>query len=63
MRITELRNRIADYFADPTTYSRDIVHSELGGRSVEEALAAGLEPGEIWRGIVAHNPQMPAKFR
>jgi len=63
MRITELRARIADYFPDPTTYSTDTVHGELGGLTVEQALEVGLEPGDIWKGIVAHNPGMPAKFR
>jgi hypothetical protein len=54
---------MAEYFPDPTTYSRDTVHAELGGLTVEEALLTGQEPGDIWEGIVAHNPQMPAKFR
>jgi hypothetical protein len=63
MRITELRARIADYFPDSTTYSRDTVHAELGGLTVEEALLKGQEPGDIWKGVVAHNPEMPAKFR
>jgi len=63
MRITELRNRISDYFSDPDTYSRDIVHAELGGVTVNQALEIGHEPGEIWKAIVAHNPDMPAKFR
>ena len=63
MRITELRERISTYFNDPLTYAQDIVHSELGGRTVNEALAAGIEPREIWLGVVAHNPEMPAKFR
>jgi hypothetical protein len=63
MRITELRNRISDYFSDPDTYSRDIVHAELGGVTVNQALEIGQEPGEIWKAIVAHNPDMPAKFR
>jgi hypothetical protein len=63
MRITELRSRISDYFSDPATFSKDTVHSELGGRTVEQALEDGLEPGDIWKGIVAHNPAMPAKFR
>jgi hypothetical protein len=63
MRITELRSRIFDYFSDPDTYARDIVHSELGGQTVNEALAGGFEPGDIWKAIVAHNPEMPAKFR
>ena len=47
MRITELRARIADYFPDPNTYSRDIVHAELGGVTVEQALVMGQEPGDI----------------
>ena len=63
MRITELRSRIFDYFSDPDTYARDIVHSELGGLTVNEALAGGFEAGDIWKAIVAHNPEMPAKFR
>ena len=63
MRITELRNRITDYFSDPDTYSRDIVHAELGGVTVNQALEVGQEPGDIWKAIVAHNPDMPAKFR
>lgn len=63
MRITELRARIADYFPDPTTYSRDTVHAELGGVTVEQALVMGQEPGDIWKGVVAHNPEMPPKFR
>jgi hypothetical protein len=63
MRITELRNRISDYFSDPDTYSRDIVHAELGGVTVNQALEIGQEPGDIWKAIVAHNPDMPPKFR
>ena len=63
MRITELRARIKDYFSDPDTYSRDIVHAELGGVTVNQALDMGQEPGDIWKGIVAHNPDMPAKFK
>jgi hypothetical protein len=63
MRITELRIRIADYFVDPDTYSRDIVHAELGGLTVNEALKRDFEAGDIWRAIVAHNPEMPEKYR
>jgi len=63
MRITELRSRINDYFSDPDTYSRDIVHAELGGMTVNEAIKSDMEIGDIWKAIVAHNPEMPAKFR
>ena len=63
MRITELRTRISAAFPDPTTYSQDIVHSELGGITVNQALEVGMEAGDIWRGILAHNPEMAPKFR
>jgi len=63
MRITELRARINGYFSDPDTYSRDIVHAELGGLTVNEALKTEMEIGEIWKAIVAHNPEMPAQYR
>jgi hypothetical protein len=63
MRITELRSRINEAFSDPDTYSRDIVHSELGGLTVNEALVAGQEPGDIWRGVLAHNPEIPSSLR
>jgi Protein of unknown function (DUF3046) len=63
MRITELRSRINHYFSDPDTYSRDIVHAELGGMTVNEAIKSDMEIGDIWKAIVAHNPEMPAKFR
>jgi len=54
---------LAEYFPDSDTYARDIVHSELGGQTVNQALAGGLEPGDIWKAVVRHNPEMPEKFR
>ncbi len=63
MRITELRSRMSDYFSDSDTYARDIVHAELGGQTVNQALEMGVEAGDIWRAIVRHNPDMPAQFR
>ena len=63
LRISELRARIADYFPDPDTYARDIIHSELGGISVNGAIEIGMEPDEIWKAVIRHNPSMPAKYR
>jgi hypothetical protein len=63
MRITELRARMRDYFPDSNTYAQDVVHSELGGQTVNQALEMGMEAGDIWKAIVEHNPEMPAKFR
>lgn len=63
MRISELRNRLASYFPDPDTYARDIIHSELGGISVNAAIDLGIEPDEIWKAVVRHNPTMPPQYR
>ena len=63
MSITELRSRLSDYFSDPMTYSQDIVHSELGGQTVNQAIEMGMEAGDIWKAVVRHNPEMPPKFR
>ena len=54
---------MSDYFSDSDTYARDIVHTELGGVTVNQALERGDEAGDIWKAVVAHNPEMPAKFR
>jgi len=63
MRITELRTRLKDYFPDSDTYAYDIVHSELGGQTVNQALDMGMDVAEIWKAVVRHNPEMPEKFR
>jgi hypothetical protein len=52
-----------DYFVDADTYARDIVHAELGGLTINEALARDFEAGDIWRAVVAHNPEMPQRYR
>ena len=50
MRISDLRERILLSFGPQwaPSFSADIAISELGSKSVNEALAAGLEPDEIW---------------
>jgi hypothetical protein len=63
MRISELRNRLAAYFPDPDTYARDIIHTELGGISVNKAIEIGMEPDEIWKAVIRHNPAMPDNYR
>ncbi len=63
MRISELRSRLAAYLPDPDTYARDIIHSELGGISVNDAIAIGMEPDEIWEAVIRHNPLMPKKYK
>jgi hypothetical protein len=63
MRISELRMRLENYFPDADTYARDIIHSELGGISVNAAIELGMEPDEIWKAVVRHNPSMAEKYR
>ena len=63
MRISELRSRLAAFLPDPDTYARDIIHSELGGISVNDAIAIGMEPDEIWKAVIRHNPSMPEKYK
>jgi hypothetical protein len=62
MRISELRSRLADYFPDADTYARDIIHAELGGLIVNVAIEIGMEPDEIWKAVIRHNPSIPDKF-
>ncbi len=63
MRISELRNRLASYLPEPDTCARDIIHLELGGISVNAAIDLGMEPDEIWKAVVRHNPSIPPRYR
>ncbi|MGB3442797.1 MAG: DUF3046 domain-containing protein [Actinophytocola sp.] len=53
MRITVFRKHMAQEFGDVRAdmLARDHVFSSLGGRTVDQALEAGLEPKEIWRAV------------
>ncbi|MEN9453926.1 MAG: hypothetical protein RLZZ19_413, partial [Actinomycetota bacterium] len=53
MRITELRRRLTEHFgADwAPSYAKDFVMAELGGQSIDQALAMGMEPADIWRAV------------
>ena len=55
MRLTEFWARMRHYlgatYAD--SFARDFVIAELGGRTVNEALAAGLDAKEVWRAVCA----------
>jgi len=53
MRITVFRNLMAKEFGDVRAdmLARDHVFSSLGGRTVDQALEAGLEPKAIWRAV------------
>jgi uncharacterized protein (DUF697 family) len=65
MRITELRRRLNEHFgADwAPSYCKDIVLAELGGQTVDKALAMGMEPADIWRAVVRANPDIKSELR
>ncbi|MFI6645069.1 DUF3046 domain-containing protein [Streptomyces sp. NPDC050504] len=55
MRLTIFWERMADHFGEgyAESFANDHVMSELGGRTVREALAAGWEAKDVWRGVCA----------
>jgi len=58
MRISDLRNRIELSFGPEwaPSFSKDIAISELGSKTVDEALAAGVEAADIWRAVCNAHP-------
>jgi hypothetical protein len=65
MRISDLRERLALSFGEEwaPSFSQDIAISELGSKTVNEALAAGLEADEIWKAVCKQCPTETAKQR
>ncbi|MBU6163649.1 MAG: DUF3046 domain-containing protein [Actinomycetales bacterium] len=65
MRITELRRRLNEHFGEnwAPSYSKDFVFAELGGQTIDQALAMGMEPSEIWRAVLRQNPDIRAELR
>lgn len=58
MRISDLRNRIELSFGAQwaPSFCKDIAISELGSKTVDEALAAGVEVADIWRAVCNSHP-------
>ncbi|MCE7012054.1 DUF3046 domain-containing protein [Kibdelosporangium philippinense] len=53
MRTTAFRNLMSDEFGAVRAQmlARDHVLGALGGRTVDQALEAGVDPKEIWRAV------------
>lgn len=53
MWLTVFWDRMTDYFgaAYVDSFARDHVMSELGGRTVHEALDAGWDTKDVWKGV------------
>jgi hypothetical protein len=66
VRLTDLWSRLEATFG--TGYAASVAHDQvlpqLGGRTIEQALADHLEVHEIWRAVVAAYPdRVPARLR
>jgi hypothetical protein len=66
MRLTDLWSRLHQTFGP--TYAESVAHdqvlSQLGGRTIEQALAEHVEVQEVWRAVVAAYPdRVPARLR
>ncbi|MCX4746518.1 DUF3046 domain-containing protein [Kitasatospora sp. NBC_01287] len=64
MRLTEFWRRMDEHFgsAYAQSFARDHVMSELGGRTVHQALEAGWEAKDVWR-MVCQVVGVPARLR
>jgi len=47
--------------ARAASVSRDHVFAELGGRTVEEALEAGIDPRDVWKAVCNAYDVPPAR--
>ncbi len=66
MKLTDLWSRLEQTFgaAYAPSVAHDQVLSQLGGRTIEQALADHVEVHEIWRAVVAAYPdRVPARLR
>jgi Protein of unknown function (DUF3046) len=64
VRLTDFWGRMRQHFgpAYAASFAHDFVLSELGGRTIDEALAQGADVQEIWR-AVCRTVEVPAKLR
>jgi hypothetical protein len=64
VRLTEFRRRLREAFGaeGAETFARDQVLTDLGDRTVDEALAAGQPAKEVWRTVHA-TMNLPARLR
>ncbi|GGM26621.1 MULTISPECIES: DUF3046 domain-containing protein [Micromonospora] len=66
MRLTDFWDRLEEAFGPgyAPSIAADQVLSQLGGRTVEQALAAGEQTHVVWRAVCAAYPdRVPARLR
>jgi hypothetical protein len=64
VRLTQFRELMAEEFgaARAAAVARDHVFADLGGRTVEQALEAGIDPRKVWL-AVCETYEVPPKHR
>ncbi len=50
-------------YPDVQTMASDVSITELGSRTINEALATGLEPDEIWKILVRRDPEIENRWK
>ncbi|MBF8252716.1 MAG: DUF3046 protein [Actinobacteria bacterium] len=63
MRISDLRERLKLSFGEGSHFPIDIALSELGSKTVNEALALGIEADQIWKAVCKAHPKETEKYR
>jgi hypothetical protein len=63
VRLTQFRELMNDEFgpARAAAVSRDHVFADLGGRTVEEAVGAGIDPRKVWLAVCEAYDVPPAR--
>ena len=66
MRLTDFWERLEQSFG--SAYARSIAadhtFTDLGGRTIDQSIAQGVETATIWRAVVAAYPdRVPARLR
>jgi hypothetical protein len=63
VRISDLRERIKLSFGEGSHFPIDIALSELGSKTVNEALALGIEADQIWKAVCKAHPKETEKYK
>jgi len=63
MRISDLRERVALSFGANSHFPTDIAISELGSKTINEALTAGIDADIIWKAVCRAHPKETEKYR
>ena len=64
VRLTDFWERMEQHLgpAYARSWAHDMVLAQLGGRTVDQALAAGEDTKDVWRAVAA-NLELPARER